>query len=133
MFGTLSKRIAYYWPGCLAGFFEFRPFIEHTVVQFVGTKTRVLHGPEVGAERTRGEFQMPRFYFHKHLNGQTVPDRRGTSLRNKNEACARAVRCTPLALKKSVSSVRNTYLAWEVSDGEHTIYVVRGVVVIEKL
>ncbi|WP_409411313.1 DUF6894 family protein [Bradyrhizobium sp. AUGA SZCCT0182] len=75
---------------------------------------------------------MPRFYFHKHLNGQTVPDRRGTALRNKNEACARAVRCTPSALRKSVSSVRNTYLAWEVSDGERTIYVVRGTVVIEK-
>jgi hypothetical protein len=28
--------------------------------------------------------------------------------------------------------VRNTYLAWEVSDGERTIYVVRGKVVIEK-
>ena len=76
---------------------------------------------------------MPRFYFHKHLNGQTVPDSRGISLRNKNEACARAVRCTPLALRKSASSARNTYLAWEVSDGERTVYVVRGTVVIEKL
>ena len=26
-------------------------------------------------KRTRGEFHMPRFYFHKHLNGQMVPDR----------------------------------------------------------
>ena len=75
---------------------------------------------------------MPRFYFHRHLNGQTVPDRRGTLLRNKNEARARAVRCTPLALRKSVSSKKSTYLAWEVSDGERTIYVVRGNVVIEK-
>lgn len=76
---------------------------------------------------------MPRFYFHKHLNGKTVPDRRGVSLRSKNEACARAVRCTPLALRNSISSARNTYLAWEVSDGERTVYVVRGTVVIEKL
>jgi hypothetical protein len=75
---------------------------------------------------------MPRFYFHKHLNGQTVPDRRGTSLRNENEACAHAVRCTPLALRKSVRGVNNPYLAWEVSDGERTICVVRGKVVIEK-
>jgi hypothetical protein len=74
---------------------------------------------------------MPRFYFHKHLNGQTVSDRRGTLLRNKNEARARAVRCTPLALRKSVSSKKSTYLAWEVSDGERTVYVVRGTVVIE--
>jgi hypothetical protein len=78
-----------------------------------------------------GEFQMPRFYFHKHLNGQTVPDRRGISLRNEADACAHAVRRTPLALKKSVSRVKDTYLAWEVSDGERTICVVRGKVVIE--
>ena len=76
---------------------------------------------------------MSRFYFHKHLNGQSVPDRRGISLRNKIEACAHAVRCTPLALRKSVSREKNTDLAWEVSDGERTIYVVRGTVVIEKL
>ena len=75
---------------------------------------------------------MPKFYFHKHLNGKTVPDRRGTSLHNEDEACAYAVRCTPLALKKSVSRAKDTYLAWEVSDGERTICVVRGKVVIEK-
>ena len=89
--------------------------------------------PEVGGNRNSGEFQMPRFYFHKHLNGQTVPDRRATLLGDENEACAHAVRCTPLALRKSVSSGKNTYLAWEVSDGERTIYVVSGKVVIEKL
>jgi hypothetical protein len=58
---------------------------------------------------------MPRFYFHKHLNGQTALDLRGTSLPNKNEACAHAVRCTPLALRKSASREKNTYLTWEVS------------------
>jgi hypothetical protein len=75
---------------------------------------------------------MPRFYFHKHLNGQTVLDCRGTSLRDEKAACARAIRRTPLALSKSVSGGKNTYLAWEVSDGKRTIYVVRGSVVIEK-
>ena len=75
---------------------------------------------------------MPRFYFHKHSNGQTERDRRGTSLRNENDACAHAVRCTPLALRESVRDVKNTYLAWEVSDGERTICVVRGKVIIEK-
>jgi hypothetical protein len=73
---------------------------------------------------------MPRFYFHKHL--KTAPDRRGTSLRNEGDACAHAVRCTHLALRKSASCAKNTYLSWEVSDGERTIYVVRGKVVIEK-
>ncbi|MCS3928977.1 hypothetical protein M2175_004008 [Bradyrhizobium elkanii] len=76
---------------------------------------------------------MPRFYFHKHLNGRTVPDHRGTSLRNENEACALAVHRTPLALRNSISSGKDTYLAWEVSDGERTIYVVRGKIIIEKL
>jgi hypothetical protein len=75
---------------------------------------------------------MPKFYFHKHLNGQAAPDRRGTSLPNENDACAHAVRCTALALRKSVSRVKNTYLAWEVSDGERTICIVRGKVIIEK-
>jgi len=37
-----------------------------------------------------------------------------------------------LALRKSLSRRKNTYLALEVSDGERTIYVVRGKVVIEK-
>ena len=54
-------------------------------------------------------------------------------LRSKNEACAHAVRGIPLTLRKSASSGKNTYLAWEVSDGERTIYVVRGKVIIEKL
>lgn len=75
---------------------------------------------------------MPRFYFHKHLNGQIVPDRRGTSLRNENEACAHAVRRTPSALRKSSSGMKDAYLAWEVSDGERTICVVRGKLIIEK-
>jgi hypothetical protein len=65
---------------------------------------------------------MPRFYFHKHLNVETVPDRRGIPLRNKKEACAHAVRCAPLALRKSISRRKNTYLALEVSDGERTIH-----------
>jgi Domain of unknown function (DUF6894) len=95
-----------------------------------GTNPRA---PRQGSwQKELGRVQMPRFYFHRHLNGQSVPDRRGISLRNKNEACAHAVRCTPLALRKSVSWKKNTYLAWDVTDGERTIYVVRGNVVIEK-
>jgi hypothetical protein len=43
-----------------------------------------------------------------------------------------AVRCTPLTLRKSVSPRRNTYLALEVSDGQRTLCVVRGKVVLEK-
>jgi hypothetical protein len=75
---------------------------------------------------------MPRYYFHKHLNGRIVRDQSGTSLRDEKAACAYAVRCTPLTLRKSVSPGKNTYLALEVSDGERTIWVVRGKVLIEK-
>jgi hypothetical protein len=109
------------------------PYYKFTFVQFVWNEnSRSAWNPEEEGKQNSGEFQMPRFYFHKHLNGQTVRDRRGTSLRNENEAFAHAVRCTPLALRKSVSRVKDTYLAWEVSDGERTTCVVRGKVVIEK-
>jgi hypothetical protein len=105
----------------------------HEVNFFVWNEnSRSAWSPEINGKQNSGEFQMPRFYFHKHVNGQTVPDRLGISLRNENEACAHAVRCTPLAVRKSFSGGKNTYLAWEVSDGERTIYVVRGNVVIEK-
>ena len=53
-------------------------------------------------------------------------------LRNENDACAHAVRRTPLALRKSVSRAKDTYPAWEVSDGERTICVVRGKIIIER-
>jgi hypothetical protein len=75
---------------------------------------------------------MPKYYFHRQINGQTLPDRRGISFRDETEACARAVRCTPLTLRKSASRRRNTYVAVEVSDGERTLYVVRGKLIIEK-
>ena len=61
---------------------------------------------------------MPKYYFHRHLNGMVVRDQSGTSLRDESEACAYAVRCTPLTLRKSVIPRRNTYLALEVSDGQ---------------
>jgi hypothetical protein len=52
---------------------------------------------------------------HKWANGAGPP---GHCASQQNEACACAVRRTPSALRKLVSSGRNTYLAWEVSDGE---------------
>jgi len=75
---------------------------------------------------------MPKYYFHMHINGRSLPDRRGVSFRDGTEACARAVRCTPLTLRKTASRRRNTYVAVEVSDGERALYVVRGKLIIEK-
>jgi hypothetical protein len=75
---------------------------------------------------------MPRFYFHRHLNGQFAEDRRGRQFASVNEACEYAVHRTPVALRKNMSATRDTYLATEVSDGERTVAVIRTKVLIEK-
>src|ERR1700757_4702438 len=65
------------------------PALLFTFGHFVGTKTCAPRGvPRAAGKENSGKFQMPRFYFHMHLNGHTVPDRRGASLRNENDACA---------------------------------------------
>jgi hypothetical protein len=38
-----------------------------------------------------------------------------------------------LALRKATSRGKNTYVAWEVSNGARTIYAVRGKITVEKL
>lgn len=82
------------------------------------------NAPKAGA---RDSGAMPRYYFHKYLNGKVTPDRSGTFLANEREACSHAVRCAPAALRRT-----NTYLALEVSDGARTLFVVRGKVTVEK-
>jgi hypothetical protein len=73
---------------------------------------------------------MSRFCFHGFLNGQTVPDRRGTALCNKKEACPR--RSLHSFGSKEIGQHWEYVPCLEVSDGERTVYVVRGTVVIEK-
>src|ERR1700716_2083166 len=80
-----------------------------------------------------GRFDVPKFYFHQHLNGRFVEDRRGRQFPSVKEACEHAVRRTPAVLRKAAAPRGNTYLATEVSDGNRIICVVRGKVLIEKL
>jgi hypothetical protein len=75
---------------------------------------------------------MPRFYFHQHLNGQFAEDRRGRQFANAKEACEHAVHRTPAALRKTADAGCDTHLATEISDGERTVAIVRGKVIIEK-
>lgn len=75
---------------------------------------------------------MRRFYFHRYLNGCLAEDRRGLQFENADEACAHAVRRTPALLGNNLRPTANIHLATEVSDGEHTVCVVRGKVIIER-
>jgi len=74
---------------------------------------------------------MPRFYFHQHLNGRFLEDRRGREFPSVQEACEHAVHRTPAVLRKVAVPTGNTHLATEISDGKRTVCVVRGKVVIE--
>jgi hypothetical protein len=78
------------------------------------------------------EDQMPRYFFHQHLNGTVAKDRRGVQLANSREACELAVQRIPAVLGRNLRSTCNTHLATEVSDGKRTLLVVRGKVLIEK-
>jgi hypothetical protein len=75
---------------------------------------------------------MPRFYFHRHFNGQLAEDRRGRQFGSIEEACEHVVHGTPRALRKTIRSRGDTYLTTEVSDGERTVAVIRTKVLIEK-
>jgi hypothetical protein len=92
------------------------------------------HRPAFGFydERVRtsallGEF-MSRYYFHRRANGELARDRRGRQFESHDAACDHAVRRTPSILGKLIQS---TYLTTEVTDGERSLFVVRGTVIIE--
>jgi hypothetical protein len=95
------------------------------------------HRPAFGFydERVRtsallGEF-MSRYYFHRRANGELARDRRGRQFESHDAACDHAVRRTPSILGKLIQSTTNTYLTTEVTDGERSLFVVRGTVIIE--
>lgn len=44
---------------------------------------------------------MPTYYFHKTINGRVTLDQSGIVLQDEREACAHAVRCTPVALRRT--------------------------------
>ena len=74
---------------------------------------------------------MPLFFFHQHLNGRLEKDRRGRRFPSVDDARVYAVYRVSAILRKTVSPTTDTYLATEVSDGEHTLCVVRAKVIIQ--
>ena len=80
----------------------------------------------------RGASFMPRFYFHHRSNGQLVEDQRGLQFPNAEEANVHAIRRTSDVLGQTLSSTVNTYLTIEVTNGERSLCVVRGTVIIER-
>jgi len=74
---------------------------------------------------------MPRYYFHQHLNGLLIQDHLGLQFGSPGEACEHAVYRMPIILKGLVDPTRDTHLVIEVSDGTHTLSIIRGNVTIE--
>ena len=81
---------------------------------------------------TSASILMPRFYFHHRSNGQLVEDQQGLQFPNAEEASAYAIRRTSDVLGQTLSSTVNTYLTIEVTNGERSLCVVRGTVIIER-
>ena len=79
-----------------------------------------------------GVQNMPLFFFHQHLNGRLEKDRRGRRFPSVDDARVYAVHRISAILRITVSSTTDTYLATEVSDGEHTLCVVRAKVIIQR-
>ena len=108
--------------------------------RFVETTRRLIIQPHTtecaslaGIPRLQfGRIDVPKFYFHQHLNGRFVEDRRGRQFPSVKEACEHAVRRTPVVLRKVAAPTGNTYLATEISDGNRIVCVVRGKVLVEK-
>lgn len=75
---------------------------------------------------------MPRYFFHQHVRGQKTEDPRGELFPTDAAACHRAAQRMPTGLKRAAVRSRNTYVTIEVTDGNRTLFVVRGTVVVER-
>ncbi|UPJ71274.1 hypothetical protein [Bradyrhizobium sp. 187] len=72
---------------------------------------------------------MPRYFFHQHVRGQKIEDLRGKLFPSNGTACHRAVQRMPADLKRAAARSRNTYVA---TNGDRTLFVVRGTVIVER-
>ena len=75
---------------------------------------------------------MPRYFFHQHVGGQKTEDARGELFPSDATACHRAAQRMPASLKRAAERSRNTYVATEVTNGDQTLFVVRGTVIVER-
>ena len=91
---------------------------------FLLDRNESCHSPFVG---------MARFYFHRHLNGQKTADQSGVLLEGDAAACAYAMRRMPGALKEGLrQQSANVHAATEISDGNRTLYIIRGKIIVER-
>jgi hypothetical protein len=75
---------------------------------------------------------MPRYFFHQHVRGQKTEDPRGELFPTDGAACRRAAQRMPASLKRAAEPLRNTYVTTEVTNGNRTLFVVRGTVIVER-
>ncbi|WP_162268445.1 DUF6894 family protein [Bradyrhizobium sp. DASA03076] len=75
---------------------------------------------------------MPRYFFHQHVRGQRIEDQRGKLFPTDATACHRAVQRMPANLTRAAVRFRNTYVTTEVTNGDRTLFVVRGTVIVER-
>jgi hypothetical protein len=77
---------------------------------------------------------MPQFYFNRYVNGRWLPnDRSGCQFTSEQDARTWALWRTPALLRKTLrAATTDIYLATEVSDGERTLCIVRGKLLIHE-
>jgi hypothetical protein len=75
---------------------------------------------------------MPRYFFHEHVRDQRNEDLSGTILPTNRAACHRAMQRTPRNLKKAEDLSCDTYVATEITNGQRTLFVVRGKITVER-
>jgi hypothetical protein len=77
---------------------------------------------------------MPQFYFRQYINGrQLAKDQRGRQFGSVAEARVYALCRAPSLISKTLRSTgSDTYLSTEISDGERTLFIIRGKVTSEK-
>jgi len=75
---------------------------------------------------------MPRFYFHRNLNGQSVVDVRGTRYPDEATARKQALNRAAAFISKANDRADETYFGIEVTNGERTAFIVRVSLTIER-
>lgn len=74
---------------------------------------------------------MPRFFFREHVRGRTTEDLIGRELLDDDAARHEAVQQLPAKLKKAEEDAHDTHVATEVTNGNKTLFVVRGKIIVE--
>jgi hypothetical protein len=74
---------------------------------------------------------MPRYFFHQYIRGHMTEDPSGMLLPTWRSMSPRLT-ADPARLKRAEEDSSNTHVATEVTDGNRTLFVVRGKIVVER-